>query len=209
MTLEDSVREDIAFIRRAVEQGRGYAAGRSLDMLVWGVAVAIGYLATYATAIRWWRVDPNWIWAVCIVLPWLYSLRRLFAALIFPSQPRPTSPPMVQALRMLWFGCGIFLSTLAVAVIVAGDMRQGWFNAVTAGIMGIGFFTSSYLCSLAWMRWVAVGWWIAALLLYALRQRVEVLPLSAVLMLLLLALPGLLLWRGRPASTAPTAPAAA
>jgi hypothetical protein len=59
------------------------------------------------------------------------------------------------------------------------------------------------------MRWVPVGWWIAALLLYALRQRVEVLPLSAVLMLLLLALPGLLLWRGRPASTAPTAPAAA
>jgi len=36
-----------------------------------------------------------------------------------------------------------------------------------------------------------------------------VLPLSAVLMLLLLALPGLLLWRGRPTSAAPTAPAAA
>jgi hypothetical protein len=76
MSLEDSVREDIAFIRRAVEQGRGYAAGRSLDMLVWGVAVAIGYLATYATAIRWWRVDPNWIWAVCIV-----SQARICAAL--------------------------------------------------------------------------------------------------------------------------------
>ena len=40
MTLDDSVREDIAFIRRAVEQGRGFATGRSLDMLLWGVAVA-------------------------------------------------------------------------------------------------------------------------------------------------------------------------
>jgi hypothetical protein len=40
------------------------------------------------------------------------------------------------------------------------------------------------------------------LLLYALRNRVEVLPLSAALMLLLLALPGLLLWRGRPTSAA-------
>jgi hypothetical protein len=49
------------------------------------------------------------------------------------------------------------------------------------------------------MRWLAVGWWVAALLLYALRDRVEVLPLSALLLLLLLALPGLLLWRGRPA----------
>ena len=209
MSLEDSVREDIAFIRRAVEQGRDFAAGRSLDMLVWGTAVAIGYLGTYATAIRWWRVDPNWVWAVCIVLPWLYSLRRLFAAPLFPSKPRPTPPPMVQALRMLWFGCGIFLSSFAVAVIIGGDMRQGWFNAVSAGVLGIGFFASSFLCSLTWMRGVGIGWWVAALLLYALRHRVEVLSLSAVLMLQLLALPGLLLWRGRPTSAAPTAPAAA
>jgi hypothetical protein len=49
------------------------------------------------------------------------------------------------------------------------------------------------------MRWVAAGWWGAALLLYALRHRLEVLPLSVGLVLLLLALPGLLLWRSRPA----------
>jgi hypothetical protein len=49
------------------------------------------------------------------------------------------------------------------------------------------------------MRWVAAGWWGAALLLYAFRHRLEVLPLSAVLILVLLALPGLLLWHGRSA----------
>jgi len=203
MTADDSVREDIAFIRRAIEQGRGYAAGRSLDMLVWGIAVAIGYLATYATVAGWWRVHPNWVWTLCIVLPWLYSLRRVLATLLLRSPPRPIRPPLVQAMRMLWFGCGIFLSTFAVAVIMTREMRQGWFNAVSAGILGIGFFASSYLCNLVWMRGVAVGWWVAALLLYALRQRTEVLPLSAALMLLLLALPGLLLWRGRPTSAAP------
>ena len=46
---DDSVREDIAFIRRAVEQGRGYAGARSFDMVIWGLAVAAGYLGTYAT----------------------------------------------------------------------------------------------------------------------------------------------------------------
>ena len=76
---------------------------------------------------------------------------------------------------MLWFGCCIFLSLFSVAVIVAGDRRQGWFNAVAAGIFGIAFFVSSYLCNLAWMRWVAAGWWGAALLLYAFRHRLEVL----------------------------------
>src|SRR5215831_10220826 len=82
-----------------------------------------------------------------------------------------------------------------------GDMRQGWFSAVGAGTMGIVFFVSSYLCNLPWLRAVAIGWWIAMLLLYGLRHRIEVLPLSAMLMLLLLALPGFLLWRRRPAAT--------
>lgn len=197
---DDSVREDIAFIRRAIEQGRGYAGTRSLDLVIWGIALAVGYAGTYAAIAGWWRINLNWLWTVCIVLPWLYSLRWLLRPLLSRSEPGATPPPMAQAFRMLWFGCGIFLSMFSVAVIVAGDMRQGWFNAVAAGILGIAFFVSSYLCDLAWMRWLAAGWWVAALLVYALRHRVEVLPLSAVVMLLLLALPGLLLWHSRRAS---------
>ena len=165
MTSKDSVREDIAFIRHAIEQGRGYAGAHSLDLLVWGIALAAGYLGTYATVTGWWRLNPNCLWAVCIVLPWLYSLRRLLRSLMFRSQPTATPPLVIQALRMLWFGCGIFLSIFSVAVIVAGDMHRGWFNAVVAGVFGIAFFVSSYLCNLAWMRWVAAGWWGAALLL--------------------------------------------
>jgi hypothetical protein len=200
MTSDDSVRDDIAFIRHAIEQGRGYAGRHSLDLLIWGVALAIGYVGTYATVSGWWRINPDWLWAACIGLAWLYSLRPLLARLL-GSEPRATRPPMAEALRMLWFGCGIFLTTFSVAVIVAGDMRQGWFSAVGAGTMGIVFFVSSYLCNLPWLRAVAVGWWVGMLLLYAFRHRIEVLPLSAVLMLLLLAMPGFLLWRGRPATT--------
>ena len=34
---ESAEREEIAFIRRAIEEGRGYATGWSGDMMVWGV----------------------------------------------------------------------------------------------------------------------------------------------------------------------------
>jgi hypothetical protein len=43
------------------------------------------------------------------------------------------------------------------------------------------------------LRWVALLWWVGELGVFALRHRSEVLPLSAALMLLLLAGPGLLL----------------
>jgi hypothetical protein len=68
--------------------------------------------------------------------------------------------------------------------------------------MGIGFFTSAAPANLAWMRWVAVGWWVGEIAIYALPHQDVVLPLMAVLWLLLLALPGLVLLRSRGASEA-------
>src|SRR5262249_41874354 len=121
---DDRVRDDIAFIRRAIEQGRGYAGSHSVDLLVWGIALAVGYVGTYATVSGWWRINSIWLWAGCIGLPWLYSLRPLLARL-FRSDPQATRPPMAEALQMLWFGCGIFLSTLSIVGIVAGCQSGG------------------------------------------------------------------------------------
>ncbi len=45
--IEEQARDDIAFTRRAIEEGGAYASAGSPDMLVWGVAVALGYLGTY------------------------------------------------------------------------------------------------------------------------------------------------------------------
>jgi hypothetical protein len=200
MVVDDRVREEIAFIRNAIEQGRGCAGQHSLDLLIWGIALAVGYLGTYAVAGGWRRFDPNWVWAICIGLAWLYSLRGLFRQRSFGSLQLESRPPVVQALQMLWVACGIFLSIFSIAVTLGGDMRMGWFSAVAAGTFGIAFFVSSYLCGLAWLRMVAVAWWGAALVLYVLRTRLEVLPVSAAFMLVLLALPGFLLWRSRPAA---------
>jgi len=187
--IEDRVRDDIAFIRQAVEEGRNYATASSPDIMIWGIAVAIGYLGTYAFVRGWSPVHPSWIWGLCIGAPWLYSLRRLLPAFEQPC----VDGPMARALSMLWFGSGVFLTTLAIAAISGGDIRQGWFDAVVAGVLGIAFFVSAWLSNLGWLRWVAVLWWLGEVGVFAMRHRPEVLPLLAALMLLLLAGPGLLL----------------
>src|SRR5262245_51592566 len=83
-----------------------------------------GLYGTYATVSGWWRINSIWLWAACIGLPWLYSLRALLARL-FRSEPQATRPPMAEALQMLWFGCGIFLSTFSVVVIVGATCGRG------------------------------------------------------------------------------------
>jgi hypothetical protein len=195
--IEDQAREDIAFIRRAIEEGSAYATAAGPDMLVWGIAVAIGYLGTYGFIRGWIPVRPGALWPTCIGLPWLFSLRRV--ALALAGREVPAHGPMARALGMLWLGCGIFLTTLAIAVMVTADGRNSWFAAVAAGVMGIGFFAGAGLAQLSWLRWIGIAWWLGELALFALRHRVEALPLAAALMLLLLAAPGYVLWarRGR------------
>jgi len=194
---EEEARADIAAIRTALEQGRSYAAARSPDMIVWGVAVALGYLGTYAFVRGVSPVSPGVIWAAAIGLPWLYSLRgaiRRLAGAVDPGQ----RPLTASAMRMLWFGCGIFLTTLGVAADWTGEAQRGWFDAVVAGVLGIGFFASATLLKLAWLRWVAVCWWLGELALFSLRGHSAALPLGAALMLVLLAGPGLALRRRAP-----------
>jgi hypothetical protein len=195
--IEEQAREDIAFIRRAIEEGSAYATAGSPDMLVWGIVVALGYLGSYGFIRGWSPVAPNVLWAACIGLPWLYSLRRAFRRLSGGDTAVRVRGPMALALSMLWLGCGVFLTTLGIAAMWTGEAREGWFNPVVAGVMGIGFFASASLSNLPWLRLIAIGWWIGELAVFALRHQPEALPLAAVLMLVLLAGPGLfLLTRG-------------
>jgi hypothetical protein len=189
---EVDARENLAFIRRTLEEGRVYARGRSPDLLIWGVAVASGYLATYAFVRGWLGVAPGWVWLACITLPWLYSLRHFPRRWLGGANPRPRGP-MTEAMSALWLGCGLFLTTLGFGSEWLGVISHGWFDVVVAGVMGVGFFASATLCNLSWMRWIALCWWAGELLLLWLHNRPEQLPVSAALMLLFLAGPGLLL----------------
>ena len=68
---DEQVRQDIAFIRRAVEEGGAYATAYGPNLLVWGVAIALGYLGTYAFIRGWSPIAPRIIWPVCLGLGWL------------------------------------------------------------------------------------------------------------------------------------------
>ena len=193
---EDAVRDDIAFIRRTMEQGRRVVGSWSADMLVWGVAVTLGYAGTYARVRGWWTLDPNWLWTGLVVLAWLYSLRRVRR---LASRTDAVAARLMRSpIGMLWLACGVFLTITSFAVIFTTPPNIWWINgAVAAGVMGIAFFVSSFLCDLPWMRWVALAWWIGEVALFVLHQRTEGLLLAGALMLALLAVPGFVLMRGR------------
>ncbi len=191
--IDDRVRDDIALIREAIEEGRRYATASGRGLVVWGIALAAGFIATYAF-VRGYQsaLRPAALWPLAIAVPWAYWLRRVWGR-AQGDAPAPSCSPMVVALRMLWLGLGIFLTTLTLAVLWSGEGSADWLSAVAAGAIGTAVFATAWLASLLWLRWVAVAWWIGELALVALRHRPEALLLSAGLMLALLAGPGIAL----------------
>ena len=188
---DNRLRDDIAFIREAIEDGRAYAARSGPGMIWWGGALAGGFAATYAFVRGWSPVPPAVLWPVALAVPWAHCLYRLRSRSTGP-RPAPRGP-MIVALRALWAGLGIFLTTLTLMALWSSSQPVGWLPAVAAGALGAAVFATAWMAAIPWLRWIAVAWWIGELALFALRGRPEMLLLSAALMLLLLAGPGLVL----------------
>ena len=62
---DHSAREDLAFIRAMLQEGRAYASFRAPDMIVWGIAIATGYLGTYFICAQPPAVLDG-LWVACI-----------------------------------------------------------------------------------------------------------------------------------------------
>lgn len=186
---DDQARADIALIRDALEQGRAYATARGPDMIVWGLLIAAGYLATWACVTGRLPLQPGPLWLGVLALGWIfYVVRRLPG-----QQSAPPRRPLVTALRMLWLGIGICLTLTAIAGNYRGDMGAGWFEPFAAGILGAAFFASATLSNLSWLRWIAAAWWMGELAAFWLHDNILILPFSAALYVLLLAGPGLVM----------------
>jgi hypothetical protein len=189
---EDRAREDIAFIRNALEGGRTYAQFRGPDIAVWGALVALGYLGTYAFVEGLTGIHPTYVWWTLVALGWFFSSRHFWQRRAAGCEGEVRSDA-ARVLGALWLGFGItmliFALLNAVTTQLPGDM-----NLVSAGLLGLCFFATAAATGIGWLRWVALGWWVSEFLFVAAGDTALSLLLGAALMLGLLSLPGLLLW---------------
>jgi hypothetical protein len=190
----DDARRDLATIKQAIEDGRLFAESGGGYMLIWGGAIGLAEFATYAAVrgwLPWLLMHLGAMWPICISLAWVATVLLIWRQ----CRVRRIHSLAGRALGMTWLGCGVTLSILYLSTVMTGGFEPGWFLAVVAGTMGIGFFASSYLCAYRWMRAVAVAWWLSEAAFFSLRADAEILVLSGAMMLLMLALPGAVLLR--------------
>lgn len=189
--------ENAAFLYAATEESRVQLRARGQDFMVWGAAIALAYLGTFAMLKGYWVTNLFVLWCVCVVAPWLFSLRGVIVARLGAFVPVQTNP-LTLAMRKLWIATALAQVALAASGGFDAMMPAGWFAPVSAAVLGIDFYVTGWLCDLAWLRRVAWGWWAGAVLLFMLLGHVEQSLAGAALMVALLIGPGIRLVKSKP-----------
>jgi hypothetical protein len=188
MDPQTQAREDLAAIRRLMEDGQRVVNSAGPHFVAWGLLTSAALAATYVLAGRGETRLITWAWAVAVGLGWLGSL-----ALTVAEGRRVRVRVRSATGRILggvWTGTGVTMMLLGFAAPAGGGVDTAVITGVLAAVMGSGFFATGLLVGSRWMQGAAAAWWAGALGML-LRPGPHGLLVTAALVLVLQTLPGL------------------
>ncbi|HYR09689.1 MAG TPA: hypothetical protein VEQ60_18080 [Longimicrobium sp.] len=186
MDPQTQAREDLAAIRRLMEDGQRVVNSAGPHFVAWGLLTSAALSATYVLAGRGETRLITWAWAVAVGLGWLSSL----ALTVAEGRRARVRSATGRILGGVWTGTGITMMLLGFAAPAGGGVDTAVITGVLAAVMGSGFFSTGLLVGSRWMQGAAVAWWAGALLML-LRPGAYGLLVTAALVLALQTLPGL------------------
>lgn len=186
--MDDAAREDLALIRRIMEETRQEVTERGRHLVIWGGISTAGLLATWWAALGRGGVDPVVVWAALLVVGWAMSLyvgwrdgRR--------ARVRTAGRRLLSA---VWLTAAVTLTLVGVAGMFGDVLGHRALPGVLSAILAMAIWLTALLTRERWLSWVAGGWWVGgAVMLFV--PGVYALPLMAAMALLLMVGPGAVL----------------
>ncbi len=200
-----SVRDDIAFMRALAEEGS------QVPLLGGGVTLAAGLIFGAAAVIHWLLVE-----GILKASPWALMIDWIGSGMIFGivcyllvrrgnAQPGASSS-VNRATGSVWSAVGLaiftmFLALMAMAWIMQSPAIFNVFPVLILALYGAAWTVAADLSGQLWIRTVALGSFIAAVVMALLATSSFLMLAYAAALLLLAALPGYILLRREPSDT--------
>lgn len=165
--------------------------------ITWGFVVSIGiFLECAAKVMQISDLFLIWFWIIAISCGWIYMGSLIWKEWHYSKQKQITNFTN-KMLFYIWGACGIGLVLAGFFGSISGVIRHGSVPAIICMLMGIGFFISSAVLNYSWFRWIALIWWSGStgMLLWANWPGVSKMVIFALLMFLLLFIPGIIIYR--------------
>lgn len=182
--------EDLAMIRRLMEQSRGVIRGGAGHYLLWGALVTAGLLTTWASVQGFVQIGVAWIWPVAIGAGWAGSMYLSYRQ----DRDAPVTTTAGRVMSGIWIGAGVTMTLLGFLGMASGAFEPSGMMAGLSAVMGTAYFATGALHENRWPRLVAGGWWAGSVALF-LWPGVHALLVMAGLMVAFHLVPGLVAYR--------------
>ncbi len=185
---ETEAQEELAFIKKVMEDSRRIVAHDGNEYIVWGVLVVVGMIAMYINIAFQYYFHFALIWGILIGGGWVYSLVRWFT--FYRKMPIKTFAKNI--IGSVWLACGIVMTLIGFALAPLGVI-QGWAIMPLIGlVLGIAYFVTGKVIKEKWIGYSTFGWWIGALVIAAF-PGVYMFLLFAGMMICFQIIPGIML----------------
>ena len=185
---ESKAAEDLAFIRKIMDESSSFAEVGGDQFVVWGAVTGLGMLGTWAIASRYLPGTGTTIWIL-----WVAALAAGFLLSNWRrrrQQRRPVSNSVNRQIGAVWFAVGMPMLLLFFVGQSYELLRPQAIPATAAALLGTGIYLTGTLARISWLRNLAFVWWLASIALM-LVHGATVFLVYALLVFALYVLPGI------------------
>ncbi len=187
---ENDAQQELAFIKKVMEDSRRIIAYDGKDFTVWGILVAVGMILMYLKIVFQFQIDSMIFWGILIGTGWLFSIKRRFTH----YRKRRVKTFAGAVIGSVWLSCGIVMTLIGFVLGPVGAIKGWAIMPLIALVLGIGYFITSVIIPNRWIRYSAFGWWIGGILIAA-YPAPYILLVFAGMMICFQIIPGIVLQR--------------
>ncbi len=160
---KETIQDDLAFIKKIVEESRKNVCNSGDHLIVWGILVSIALVISWFLALNNISGTAEWIhWGVVIASGWLFEL--IYNRKVDRKKSIRTYAEKVDG--FMWLSIGITMTIIAFAGVSTRAIDQQLLSPLFSTILAIGYFTSGIVYDVNWIRNLAFGWWGGAIIMF-------------------------------------------
>lgn len=150
---------DLSFIKQIIDESRQISRDDGLIHITWGAAISIGGLLTWIIGKMQADHMLGYLWA------FVYIIAFGLTVLCVRNKKRPGRTLASGIYAHIWIAVGVSALIVCFAGIIALRLPLNSSLSFIAMLLAGAYFVSSKTADYRWMRFVAVGWWLSALLI--------------------------------------------
>lgn len=182
--------EELAFIKKVMEDSQRTMLDNGKQYVLWSVLVLLGIAAKYVLDGAGVVFNPAWLWVPIIAVGWLVSFllkHSTYAEIRVKTFGQRT-------LEAVWTGWGVAIPILTLVGFFSGAIESWAIAPVVATLFGSACLTAGLITTNAWLRNTAILWWGGAVVMFLAPSEYSPLVLAGMFVLLQL-IPGIVLYR--------------